>query len=256
MKQKRVSGLDFFRLRRESREILAQNGNRLTLISAILIAACPLPLYLSVDSVFRLAILPRLGQSALLGVLLEALAILTLTVLITLPLWTGLLRLAAQMEEGKIPPLTEMFHAFSGREAYGEAFQLSASVTLQLAVLAALEWGATLAVDLLFWNPLFKALIGVALYAGVFVLWFSVAARGFLKPYLLKQPFESTDRMQPYAASVGKRYWLGYFPRLTLSLLTFGILLLADTLPEMLISYFRLCKKLNEFTTQSEELIK
>ena len=59
--------------------------------------------------------------------------------------------------------------------------------------------------------------------------------------------------MRPYARSVGLRYWLGYLPWLALSLLTFCILLLADVLPRMLISYFRLCRKLNEMTTNPED---
>ena len=248
--------MDFFRLRRESREILTKDANRLTLITAILIAASPLPLYLSVDSLFELVIFPQFGQRGIWGIFLEFCLFLNLTFLITLPLWSGLGYLASQMEEENTPPLTDVFHAFSNKEAYGDALLNSTSMILKGTVLMAFEWGVILLTNVLFENPLPKVILGVLLSIGVFIPWFLWASRSFLNPYLLNQSDEVNSRMRPHAASVGKRYWLGYFPRLTLSLLTFGILLLADTLPEMLIAYFRLCKKLNEFTTQSEELIK
>ena len=72
MKQKRVSGLDFHRLRLESGEVLAKNSNRLTLILALMVAACPLMLYLSALSVFRLTVFPLFSEREFLGTLIAA----------------------------------------------------------------------------------------------------------------------------------------------------------------------------------------
>ena len=98
-------------------------------------------------------------------------------------------------------------------------------------------------------------LLGIPLYVGVFLLWAWLSMRSFLLPYFALSLPDAAVRMRPYAVSVGARYWIGFFPWIVLSFLTVGILLLADTLPRMLIAYFRLCRKLNELTTQSEELI-
>ena len=113
MKQKRVSGLDFQRLRLESGEVLAKNSNRLTLILALMVAACPLMLYLSVLSVFRLAVFPLFSEREFLGTLIAALVLLALSLFVTLPLWTGLLWMAKRMEANEATSLTEIFYAFS-----------------------------------------------------------------------------------------------------------------------------------------------
>ncbi len=256
MKQKRVSGLDFYRLRLESGEVLAKNSNRLTLILAIMVAACPLMLYLSVLSVLRLSVLPLFSEREFLGTLIAACILLVLSLFVTLPLWTGLLWMAKNMEAGEATPLTELFYAFSDRKTYGKALKLSWSVLWRVSVLIAAEWGTALFVTNVFNESAFGSLWGIPLYLAIFVAWFFLAVRSFLMPYLAWQIPDDAPRMCPYARSVGTRYCLGFFPWIVLSFMTFGILLLADTLPRMLIAYFRLCKKLNEFTTQSEELIK
>ena len=97
-------------------------------------------------------------------------------------------------------------------------------------------------------------LLGALTVIGVFALWYRFAARDFLRAYLTLQMPSDPDRMQPYARSLGVRYGIGFYPRIVLSLLTLGVLLLADVLPRMLIAYFRLCNKLNEITTRSEEI--
>ena len=256
MKQKRVSGLDFQRLRLESGEVLAENSNRLTLILALMVAACPLMLYLSVLSVFRLAVFPLFSEREFLGTLIAACTLLALSLFMTLPLWTGLLWMAKNMEADEETSLTEIFYGFSNRKNYGRALKLSWSVLWRLSVLIGLEWVATLFIANVFDGAAFGSLLGIPLYLVIFGAWFFLAVRSFLLPYFAWKAPDDAPRMCPYARSVGIRYCLGFLPWIVLSLMTFGILLLADTLPRMLIAYFRLCKKLNEFTTQSEELIK
>ncbi len=253
MKQKRVSGLDFRRLWLESGEVLAENSNRLTLILALMVAACPLMLYLSVLSVFRLAVFPLFSEREFLGTLIAACSLLALSLFITLPLWTGLLWMAKNMETGKATPLTEIFYAFSNQNSYGKALKLSRGVLWRISLLIAEEWVATLFVKMIFGETVLGSLLGIPIYLAIFVAWFFFAVRSFLKPCLAWQIPDDAPRMCPYARSVGTRYCLGFFPWIVLSLMTFGILLLADTLPRMLIAYFRLCRKLNEFTTPSED---
>lgn len=256
MKQKKIQGLDFSRLRLESGEILGQNANRLTLMLAIMIAVSPLMLYLSVLSVFRVMVFPLFSDAMLLGILAVSSVFLLLTQFITLPLWFGLLEIAKKMESGVSADLTDLFYGFSNSIVYRKALRVSFSVLWRLTLLIATEWGAALLMATAFNGSFLQLLLGIPLYIGIFLLWFLLAVRNFLSPYLAWQSQNDSHRMQPYAASVGNRYFLGFFPWLALSFLTFGILFLADTLPRMLIAYFRLCRKLNEFTTQSEDLIK
>ena len=256
MKQKRVQGVDLPRLRQEAGEVLWRNANRLTLILAIMVAVSPLMFYLSVWSVFHFAVLPLFPQAELFGCVLMILVMLCLSQFLTLPLLTGLLHMASEMESGREVILSDVFYAFSEKRNYKVALRLSYAVLWRMVLLIAAEgciyWlffalsGGTLAV----------MLMGIPIYVGVFILWFRLAARSFLLPYFAMTLPEAAPRMRPYARSVGSYYWIGFFPWIVLSLLTFGILMLADTLPKMLIAYFRLCRKLNELTTQSEDLIK
>ncbi len=256
MKQKRVCGLDFRRLWMESGEVLDENANRLTLILALMVAACPLPLYLSVLSVVRLLLFPLLSERELLGTLIAALCVLALSLFITLPLWMGLLGLAKKAEAGESVPLTEIFCAFSDGKAYGISLKYAYSVLWRVTVLIAAEWGVTVLLNTFFQGTALEYLVGIPLYLTVFAVWLFAILRRFLTPYFAWHIPNDAPRMCPYARSVGIRYCSGFFPWIVLSLITLGILLLADTLPRMLIAYFRLCRKLNEFTTKSEELIK
>ena len=48
-------------------------------------------------------------------------------------------------------------------------------------------------------------------------------------------------------------FWRGYLWRILLGLLSVGILLLLDTLPHMLIAYFRTCRLMDDSTIRLEE---
>lgn len=256
MQQKRIGDVDFTRLRMEAGAVLSSNGNRLTLILACMIAASPLMLYVSSLSLLRLGVLPLLPNVAALDYAIEAIAILLLSQFITLPLWTGLLRVASQMEQGQEADLTLLFYAFSNQSNYKDAQRVSFSILWRFSLLALSEALAVILIQRLFAGTIGVIAWGVPLYLAVFMMWFLPAIRGFLIPYLAQEAPEAAPRMSPFSASVGKQYWTGFFPWIVLSLLTFGVLFLADTLPRMLVAYFRLCNKLNEFTTQSEEMIK
>lgn len=164
--------------------------------------------------------------------------------------------MASMMEQGEEPAMSELFSAFSSRQSYQTALAVSYPILFRLALLWAVELWVFVFIRLMCHETVWVLLLGIPMYLAVFTLWFLLSVSGFLNPYLAYRTSDDAPRMRPYAASVGKHYWLGFFPWIALSLLTFGILLLADTLPRMLIAYFRLCNKLNEFTVSTEDLIK
>ncbi|MBE6633656.1 MAG: hypothetical protein E7620_04845 [Ruminococcaceae bacterium] len=251
MKQIRIGGFQKRLLLGESREILGQGANRITLILAIMVCVSPLLLFVSMSNVFEGILIPLHGAVAeACGWLLRQLLI----VLFALPLWVGALSMASRAESGEEIVLAEVFDGFSGGKRYRTSLAISWSVYWRVGILAVgirflalviLGERGGLARGILL-------IIALALFG---FLWSALAFRGFFGVYACLRPSPSVRKMLPYARSLAWGYLLAYLPRLLLSLLTFGVLLLADTLPSMLVAYFRLCRKLNEKTTQSEELI-
>lgn len=254
MKQKRLPGVNFHRLWRESGEVLSQNSNRLTLMLAIMVALSPLPIYRALFAV-RSALVMYLPERELMirgGVVI---AMLCLTLFFALPLAVGLLWLASETEQGRAAPLQDVFWAFSSGLTYRVSLGISFSAFWRILLLVGVE---TALYRLVFWlsgGAVAILMLGILLYLGAFVLWYLFAMRGFLQAFVALRTPSATARMQPYARSAALHYAMGFFPWTVLSLLTLGVLLLADVLPRMLIAYFRLCSELNEITTRSEELI-
>ena len=258
MRQKKINGVNIAMLRRESGEVLAQDANRLRLMEAIMICLTPLLLYITLLSTWQAAIIPMLEKwiepSFLwLGDVAFWLILVSLTLFFTFPLLSGLLWLASRMEAGEETWLPDVFHAFSNGAAYRSALRISAALLWKVVLFSVVEVG----IYSLFWVlgngwiPFMILSIPVLIGAAfLLVFWF---CGGFLRTYFVMCIQNSAGRMRPYARSAGFSYWMGFLPWLALSLLTFCILLLADVLPRMLIAYFRLCRKLDEMTVQSEE---
>ena len=254
MKQKRLPGVNFHRLWRESGEALSQNSNRLTLMLAIMVALSPLPICRALLAV-RSALLTYLPEREPLiwgGV---ALMMLCLTLFFALPLAVGLLRMAGEMEQGSAAPLQDVFWAFADRQTYRVSLRISFSALWRILLLAGAEIALYRLVLFFSKGAVAILMLGIPLYLGAFIVWYLFAMRGFLHAFVALRTPSAPARMQPYARSVAVHYAMGFFPWIVLSLLTLGVLLLADVLPRMLIAYFRLCKELNEITTRSEELI-
>lgn len=255
MRQKRVEGMNFRLLHREAGEVLAQDANRLKLIEAAMICLTPLTLYLLLTSTWRTVLLPMLvpGSAAYAACAIGFWSLLLLlTQFFTFPLLCGLLGMSAAMEAGEQTDLTELFAPFRSGGSYRRALRISFCVLWRLCVLLLAECAVLLVLRQLE-NRLLILLLGIPAMLAVAVLLFWWFCGGFLHAYLVLCRPAAAERMRPYARSVGLRYWGGYLPWLALSLLTFCILLLADVLPRMLISYFRLCRKLNEMTTNPED---
>ena len=253
MKQKRLPGVDFSCLWRESGEVLSRGSNRLTMILAIMVAVTPLPLYQAMNAV-RSILVSRLPEWGMLFYGGFALLMMFFTLFFTFPLLFGLLRMASEMEQGREASLQDVLGSFSDGHSYLDAVRISAPLFGRLLILCVAEVVATRLVLSLVASRGVVLLLGALTVIGVFVLWFRFAARDFLRAYLTLKSPSCPERMQPYARSLAVHYGWGFLPWIVLSLLTFGILLLADVLPRMLIAYFRLCNKLNEITTRSEEI--
>ena len=263
MKRKRVQGINFPMLKRESGEILSRYANRLKLIEAILICATTVLLYVMLDQVYQLVLVPFVDadgadggyQASYIAQIVYAVFRNALTLFFTLPLFTGALHMASRMEAGEEVFLNEIFHPFSSARAYGRALSASWSVFWRVFLLTAVEY-LLFALFFVAFESTFPILClpVVLLMLGALLIWIRFALGGFFCPYAVL--VGNGERMRPYAVSVGWHYWVGFAPQILLSLLTVGVLLLLDVLPRMLVSYFRVCRKLNENITQSEDLIK
>ena len=255
MRQRKVEGMNFRLLFQNAGEVLARDANRLKLAEAAMICLTPLTLYLILASVSQTVVLPLLAPDRALyalGVIGFWILMFLLSLFFTFPLLCGLLWMACGMEAGEEMTLADLFWAFRGGESYRRALRISAVALCKLSVLLLAEWALLSSLRqtgsmVLFWLLCIPCALAVA------VLLFYWFCGGFLHAYAVLCPSPTVARMRPYARSVGTRYWVGYLPWLALSLLTFCILLLADVLPRMLISYFRLCRKLNEMTTNPED---
>ena len=165
--------------------------------------------------------------------------------------------MARRLEQGETVELPDVFYAFSGGRAYLGCLGVSWNVFSRLAVLILAEYWIYTALTPTAETSVGILILEILLLWGVVMLWTFWTMRGFLRPYemLSAVPRDVRARIRPYAKRVGYCYWLGYLPWLALSLATVLILLLADLLPRMLISYFGLCRRLTEMTNQSEEII-
>ena len=259
MRQKRMKNMNFKMLWRESGEILSQNANRLKLIEATMICVTPLLLYQTLIAAYQGIILAafdpvseplraffwEIGFWSVLSVF---------TLLFSLPLSTGLLGMAEDMEDGKESVLSDVFRAFTSARSYWRSLRISWALFWRFALVILTE-----SVTYTLFDIFVPSLGGKLLCVGVMILeaflWLWLACFGFFKTYYLAKDLKAPvkrARMQSYTCSFSVFYWLHFLPWMLLSLVSFCILLLADLLPRMLLAYFRLCRKLSE-KIQSEE---
>ena len=92
------------------------------------------------------------------------------------------------------------------------------------------------------------------------VAWLLLALRGFLRLSFLLQwrmPLLASGRANRQIAGKsftgGGRWWLCFLPRILLGFLTVGILLVADVIPRMLISYFRYAGRMTDYPFTLED---
>ncbi len=245
MKQKTLSAETWRELWRDTTAILSRDGNRLRLISATLIVAtAALPYLLLLQLAGLLLSLDGLtaGGAALISGGVAVLLFLR-TLFLTLPLASGLFYLAERMEADEETALADVFHAFTSGAAYRSALRVGLCLALPLAALYAAP-RVTVAVlagfagqQLLRWVLVALAAVAadcllIFLLLGGFRWIFAVFRRG------------NGQTCAGSARRAGAWYWGHFLPHLILSVLSVLIYLLADILPRMLISYFRLWRML------------
>lgn len=264
MSNRQKPSADFASAYREAGQILGSNGNRLLLIEAILISLLTVLLYVFLCDTYMILLgywiygvnlWLSVALSVLLGVLISL-----LTLFFTFPLLIGLFGLAGDMEQGRTCVLADLFAPFSSVQTYRRALALSwgAFWRLGLIVLAVI---LTCNVGVLFFEgSLLAGLIcGVAVAVEIFVgLWlcgkcFSSLSVAHTSEMPIKAAREYAKRSWRMCRTGGAVFVLNLLPRILLGLLTLGVLLLWETLPRMLVAYFRYCRYMNEMIIRSEE---
>ena len=249
--------LNGYRIRREAACVLRESGTRLMLAEAAMLTVVPLILPFLLSSALQLAFYPlmmtgtwaqvliRLGGALLGGGELLFLAF---------PLMTGLFGMAARIEAGEETSLSDLFCPFGSRSSYGRALLLSADFFWKICLSALAVWVSFVLVRL--WGAARPT--SLLLGGGVILL---VLACSLL---LLLSGFGAS--FTHLGVSIGQRarlrgrirmglgFFFGYMPSILLSILSIGVLLPADTLPRMLLGYFRYCRRWNEWTIRSEDM--
>lgn len=241
----------------DATDLLAQRGNRLRLILAVLtVVSCAA---LSVFLPIQVLSIVLIFAERRFWVCVIGFAVLVIAVLVGLifPLASGLLHLAARMEAGEETTLRDVLFAFTERGAYRRAWGCGCLVGLPLGLLALIPY--CLNVALL--SPLEPTLEQTVLVALLSVLsdvlvCFLLLGR-FCKPFAVLTGKRPTRTCAQSERRMGTRYWVRLIPHLLLSVLTLFIYLIADCLPRMLILYCRLCREYDQdLTIQPKELPK
>ena len=253
---------DFRQSNEEAGVILFRRSNRLKLVEGLLFCA----------TVFLFALLLQeacLQMAARLAKTMAGVRLFTLTgkllfwgllLFVFAPLCLGLLRMAARMANDEEVFLPDLFGPFSGGKAFGatlatlfpfywKAFAFSSLPNILFAVL-----------KICFGKPLWLILTGTVVLIVLGIVWLLLALRGFVRLSFLIQwrmPLLASGRANRQIAgksfSGGGFWWICYLPRILLGFLTVGILLIADVIPRMLISYFRYAGRMTDYAFSSEE---
>lgn len=248
MKQIALSSDVWRTLWRDSTAVLSRDGNRLRFISAILIVATVSLPYLLLFQVRELLLSAEglTDNGAALISACFAAFLLLLTVFLTLPLVSGLFYLAGRMENGEETLLSDVFYAFANGAAYRRGLCAGIWLAIPPAVLFAVP--RTMVAGLAGFagnQPLRWILVALAAVVADF-LSVILLLGGFRRGGAVFRPERGQKRFGHGARRVGLWYWVHFLPHLILSVLSLLIYLIADILPRMLISYFRLWRMLAE----------
>ncbi len=228
-------------LRARAAEILSRDGNRLTLIWALVVCLLFVALYTMLG--YCMAALSLLCDPAIL-VVFYVIAVYLVARLIVVPTLLGLFYIASRMTRGEETVVADLFHFLGTRSLYRYALRVTRPtvyllvavilcVVLTVAVFTAfvpfaLLWlfvcALTVAVEI----------VGFALLLCRFYPMAAVAGRGEFAKAEFKQELR---HVCPHPARRGLRFFVSFLGWLLLGLLTVGLLWIADTLPRMLVAY-------------------
>lgn len=215
---------------------LYECGGRLLLVEMLLLVLLLVPAYsLPLSAAALLTV--SLGTSELLQILIlsgTVLFLLLISLFLTTPLVMGLFFAAGRLASGKTAVLGDLFHAFSSWRRYGRALRAGKRFFLLTSLLVLLLFGGAFVID----SFLSEGMIALLLPVSAFPL--GIVAAYFFVPLFGNSAmrFSDTDGWRKCTYGEGLRFRAHFFLWILLGVLTFGILLLADVLPRMLIAYF------------------
>ena len=226
-------------LRVRAGELLSKNGTRLLLIEAILVLGLLVGLYVTLGSAFEAlsyCVVSSYVGSAIVSALYW-LALIFVSVFLTAPMVLGVLWLAARLCDGETVRLADMFRYFSSPKLYRQA--LSATLPLVWTLMAG---GALVGLTGSLLSILLPPTFGSSLLS-IVLMGLEVLGVGMLILcrysclYRAVARKETTDASDHGSFCRGLRFILHFLPWLVLGSLTFGVLLIADTFPRMLLAY-------------------
>lgn len=252
---------DFRDSRERAGEILSRKSNRLKLIEGLVL--CVMPVLLTIALAILLDEVCRVGSW---GDSTKWIAAICFNVFsaafhlfLTIPLAVGLIDMAERMSNDEYVSLVEIFEPFSSGKSYRRAFGVAFRLfwTVGLLVLA-----VSLTVAFL---PAFGKGFGIVFLTAVLavaeiILWlvfvmrrFATVSFVFLRQTSFGEAKRATVQMAGYSRNGGIVWLLNFIPWILLGFLTVGILLLADVLPRMCISYHLYCKELIENSSEGSD---
>lgn len=260
MKRNKIAPPDVLESHRGASDILAKSGTRLLLIEAIvlLILAAIVPTVI-LDTAEVLGYATILAGQAWVKSVIYRLAYPLMSlfgIFVYLPLCIGFLRLAHEIVQTGEGHLTTLFSSFSCARLYRRALRLSCGF---FAWVLAAVLVCMLPVLLLPRNTV-GILLSILIATALALLMLIPMLRAFPTLALALDARlsmrEIRQRMRQMRARMpvsGRQFFLSWVPQILLGILTFGILLIWDTLPRMAISYFLHQQRINETIIRSEE---
>ena len=250
-------------LRDTALSLLSTNGNRLVLLQALLVLVVAVMPYYCFSTAFLLLMDGTLVLDAWVRAVIAVafwVLITLLSLLLTLPLLLGFLRIGWDIETRGESAITRVFYYFGDGTCYRRAISLSFGALWRIALIV-VAVALTCQLTLRFFAGSYVA----GLACGVLVvieiaLWCLLALRSF--PTLAVAMYDQTPlpRAREIARELARRcptggvkFFLRFLPSVLLGLLTFGIFLIWEVLPRMCVTYFLYCRRMNEMIIQSEE---
>lgn len=224
MRKKKPNIPRFCELWKRAGDTLARRETRLTLIEALVVMMLQIMLYMVLTET-AMTVEASLGPVGSVRyerfsdtvILAWLAAVILIAAFLTLPLWIGFLRMAARAADGEEIVLAMLFEPFSSFRSYRLSMRLG---------------------RMLLWSCLCSRR-------------FHVVAVVLRKDMSLREAKRMTKKWRGFACS--NRFELHFFLWFILGLLTFGILLVWDTLPRMALIYFGYAEEMEKNTIQLEE---
>ena len=253
---------DFRETNREAGKILSQRSNRLKLVEGFLFCGIAFIFaFLLQQGCLQIAALQKeVDWVFILSVCLANVLFWGFQLLVTAPLLVGMLQMAVRMANDEDAFLPELFSPFSSGKAYFRVLVILWPFYWKMGLFWLLPGLAFDGLTALFGASALLSILKTVVSFLLVVAWILLALRGFLRLSFLLQwrmPLPASGRANREIAgrsfAGGGIWWIHYLPRIILGFLTVGILLIADVIPRMMISYFRYAGRMTDYPFSSEE---